>query len=116
MSHIDTRLTLALTVTRGRRAPFTVDPLPDAPTTSAPKPPNPAAVIKAFNEMGVTTEQLELKVGADHEKWTADDVATLAALGKAIKAGATTTFEEFEPVATPSDDGQMAMNTTDEEN
>ncbi|MDD7813659.1 hypothetical protein PP713_13905 [Mycobacterium sp. CSUR Q5927] len=31
MSHIDTRLTLALTVTRGRRAPFTVDPLPDAP-------------------------------------------------------------------------------------
>jgi len=32
LSHIDTRLTLALTVTRGRRAPFTVDPLPDAPT------------------------------------------------------------------------------------
>lgn len=31
MSHIDTRLTLALTVTRGRRAPFTVDPLPDTP-------------------------------------------------------------------------------------
>lgn len=31
MSHIDTRMTLSLTVTRGRRAPFTVDPLPDAP-------------------------------------------------------------------------------------
>ncbi|WAY18428.1 hypothetical protein OF855_24635 [Mycolicibacterium fortuitum] len=31
MSHIDSRLTLALTVTRGRRAPFTVDPLPDVP-------------------------------------------------------------------------------------
>jgi hypothetical protein len=29
MSDIDSRLTLALTVTRGRRAPFTVDPLPD---------------------------------------------------------------------------------------
>ena len=28
MSHIDSRLTIALTVTRGRRAPFTVDPLP----------------------------------------------------------------------------------------
>lgn len=28
MSDIDSRLTLALTVTRGRRAPFTVDPLP----------------------------------------------------------------------------------------
>jgi hypothetical protein len=30
LSHIDKRLTLALTVTRGRRAPFVVDPLPDA--------------------------------------------------------------------------------------
>ncbi|MDJ0454381.1 hypothetical protein [Gordonia amicalis] len=31
LSHIDKRLTLALTVTRGKRAPYTVDPLPDAP-------------------------------------------------------------------------------------
>jgi hypothetical protein len=31
LSHIEARLTLALTVTRGRRAPFVVDPLPDAP-------------------------------------------------------------------------------------
>lgn len=31
LSHIDGRLTMALTVTRGKRAPFTVDPLPDAP-------------------------------------------------------------------------------------
>lgn len=32
MSHIPSRLSLALTVTRGRRAPFVVDPLPDGPT------------------------------------------------------------------------------------
>ncbi|SBS73866.1 conserved hypothetical protein [uncultured Mycobacterium sp.] len=31
MSNIDSRLTLALTITRGKRAPFTVDPLPDEP-------------------------------------------------------------------------------------
>jgi hypothetical protein len=31
MSHIDKRLTLALTTTRGKRAPFVVDPLPDEP-------------------------------------------------------------------------------------
>lgn len=31
LSHIDQRMTLALTVTRGRRAPFTIEPLPDAP-------------------------------------------------------------------------------------
>lgn len=33
MSDIDSRITLALTVTRGKRAPFTVDPLPpESPT------------------------------------------------------------------------------------
>ncbi|HVT98964.1 MAG TPA: hypothetical protein VHE33_15770 [Acidobacteriaceae bacterium] len=31
MSHIDHKLTLALTLTRGKRAPFVVEPLPDAP-------------------------------------------------------------------------------------
>jgi hypothetical protein len=31
LSHISKRLTLALTVTRGKRAPFTVEPLPDVP-------------------------------------------------------------------------------------
>ena len=38
VSHIDKPLTVALTVTRGKRAPFTVQPLPDAPTP----PPIPA--------------------------------------------------------------------------
>lgn len=32
LSHIDERLSVALTVTRGKRAPHTVDPLPDLPT------------------------------------------------------------------------------------
>ena len=31
VSHIDKPITVALTVTRGKRAPFTVQPLPDAP-------------------------------------------------------------------------------------
>jgi hypothetical protein len=34
MSHLDKRVTVPLTVTRGRRAPFTVDPLVDEPSTS----------------------------------------------------------------------------------
>ena len=37
VSHIDKPITVALTVTRGKRAPFTVQPLPDAP----PLPPIP---------------------------------------------------------------------------
>ena len=40
VSHIGKPITVALTVTRGKRAPFTVQPLPDAP---APPP------IPAFN-------------------------------------------------------------------
>lgn len=32
LSHIDNRMSLALTVTRGKKAAHTVDPLPDAPT------------------------------------------------------------------------------------
>ena len=32
LSHIEQRMTLALTVSRGRRAPYTVDLLPDAPS------------------------------------------------------------------------------------
>ena len=37
VSHIDKPITVALTVTRGKRAPFTVQPLPDTP----PVPPIP---------------------------------------------------------------------------
>lgn len=40
LSHIDKRLSIALTVTRGKRALHTVEPLPDtAPSTVAPEPP-----------------------------------------------------------------------------
>lgn len=35
LSHIDKRLSLALTVTRGKRAPHVVEPLPDAPVSPA---------------------------------------------------------------------------------
>ena len=60
--------------------------------------------------MGVTVQQLELRVGADSDKWTAEDIDTLAGIGRAIKAGETTSFEEFEPV-----EEQLPISTTDEE-
>jgi hypothetical protein len=110
MSDIKSRLVLALTVTRGKRAPFVVDPLPDAPPPAS-KQPTPAGIIKAFESFGVTVEQLELRVGADSDKWTADDIAALAALGKAIKAGTTTTFEEFE-TGGAKEAGQQELTAT----
>lgn len=95
MSDIESRLTLALTVTRGKRAPFTVDVLPDAPPP-ATKPPSATGIIAAFDALSVTVEQLETRIGTTHDKWTAEDIASLAALGKALKAGSTTLYEEFE--------------------
>lgn len=110
MSNIPSRLSLALTVTRGRRAPFVVEPLPDVPPTkAAPKPPSAGAIVDAFGALGVTVEQLELRIGADREKWTTDDISTLAALGKSIKAGDTTVYEEFEPQPV-ADQGELTAD------
>ena len=95
LSHIERRLTLTLMVTRGKRAPFTVEPLADGPT-EAPKPPNSTRIIEAFAALNVTAEQLEAKIGRPRTAWTADDIAGLSALGKAIKNGDTTPHEEFE--------------------
>ena len=60
MSHIDKPLTVALTVTRGRRAPFTVKPLKDAPKTpdTAPGPAlDLAPMWAALNDAGFTNPE-----------------------------------------------------------
>lgn len=44
LSHIDARLTLALTTTRGKRAAFTVEPLPDV--VPAVKAPNNSGLVE----------------------------------------------------------------------
>lgn len=106
LSHLEERITLALTVTRGRRAPYVVDPLPDAPPT-ATKSPSPTAIIDAFKALGVTLDQLEARIGSKRDQWTADDVAALATLGKSIKSGDTTVYEEFE---TPAEPEQAALD------
>jgi len=54
MSHIDKRITVALTVTRGKRAPYTVDPLKD--DAPAPAPVNPNADLLA--EIAKLADQL----------------------------------------------------------
>lgn len=105
MSHLpgNKPFSAMLTSTRGRRSRVSVEPLPDEQPAqpATPKAPTGDKIIDAFKALGVTVEQLELRVGTDHEKWTADDIATLAALGKSIKAGDTTVYEEFEQAAEP---------------
>lgn len=63
LSHIEKRLTLALTVTRGKRAPYVVEPLPAGPPV-------------------ITTEQAN-EIAADITK--AADRAELDALGAELK-------------------------------
>lgn len=67
MSHIKSKLTIALTVTRGRRAPFTVEPLADAAawaTIGDEKAAAYAQSIKSATTLG------ELKsIGEDLKTW-----------------------------------------------
>lgn len=98
MSHLPDgkRFSAMLTSSRGRRTRHSVEPLPDAPADKpATKGPTAAGIVKAFESMGVDVAQLEKRLGLAHDGWDATDLETLAALGKAIKAGDTTTFEEF---------------------
>lgn len=65
MSHIDQRLTIPLTVTRGRRAPFTVEPLADGP---------PAITEEAVADFeqaiaNAATEADLAQIGADLKAW-----------------------------------------------
>lgn len=69
LSHIESRLTLHLTVTRGNRAPFTVDPLPDV--APPPQPPISEDMVIEFGERIAAAETVDaLKViGADLKSW-----------------------------------------------
>lgn len=104
MSHLpgNKTFTAMLTSSRGRRTRYTVEPLPDAPAAT-PKPPSADKIIAAFEALGVTLVQLETRLGRARDAWDAADLETLAALGKSIKAGTTTVFEEFEIPAEPQD-------------
>ena len=66
MSHIDKPVTVALTVTRGKRAPFTVEPLPEPERT--PIPDTFVTKVRA----GDLTEQERVKALAYLDKVNAD--------------------------------------------
>lgn len=85
MSHIDKRLTMPLTVTRGKRSPYTVDPLPDA----APAP--QATIDGALNAIRNAPDTTTL-----------DNIQTRAnglGIGEHVKAALDTRRAELE--ATP---------------
>lgn len=106
MSHLDKRLTLALTVTRGKRAPYVVEPLPDGPADGKPLEQRITEMVGAFDGIGVTVEQLEQRFGKKRGKWTAQDVAAAGVVFGSIKRGDAHVADEFAAAAdtTPAAD------------
>jgi hypothetical protein len=84
MSHITKPMTLALTVTRGKRAPFTVQPLPDAPAAE-PDIDYQAEAAAATDITGWRTVWQQAKA-AGHLNEALK--AQLTPIGEALRAGA----------------------------
>lgn len=99
LSHITKPLTLALTITRGKRAPHVVQPLKE----EAPAAVDPSRAIAAFAGIGVEQQQLEAKVGRPAKQWTPADLNVLEATFGAIKRGQTSAAEQFPVAARPED-------------
>ena len=58
MSHLDKRLEIALTVTRGKRAPYVVEPLPDSePTSPAVSTDTLAELTSMFRRKGIPEDK-----------------------------------------------------------
>lgn len=112
LSHIGKSLTIPLMVTRGKRAPYTVDPLPDAPTSISAE-----AVAEFEQRIGAASTAEELAaIGADlkscdlgtnrkrlQEAWGArrSAIAHQAASVEGSDAAAAPAASEFEPEPEP---------------
>ena len=88
MSHLDSRMTLALTVTRGKRAPFTVDPLPDAPAAitddEVNEYENQIALVDTLDDLKALYEQLKsIELGSHRAALTAAVTARKAEIENA---------------------------------
>jgi hypothetical protein len=61
------------------------------------------AFVRKFAKLGVTVQQLEVKLDKLQSDWTPMDLATLEAIGMSIGAGETSVADEFDPIeAKPS--------------
>lgn len=98
MTGIDKRLSIALTVTRGKRAPYVVEPLANTAPTSAVQA-NPVDVlVNAFDALGVTATQLESWLALPVAEWTDKSLASLRTLGGEIQRGEKIVADEFAEV------------------
>lgn len=93
MSDIDKKLTLALTITRGKRKPYVVEPLPDALPVITPEQADDiiASIEATTDRAGLDAVSKELKsfnLGAHRERIGAAGKAKAAELAKATEPSA----------------------------
>ncbi len=62
-----------------------------------PLPQRISSIIKAFDDLDVTVDQLERRIGRPNAKWTARDVGQLTIIGGSLKRGEVRKEEEFPP-------------------
>lgn len=99
LSHLTKPLTLALTVTRGKRAPHVIQPLQE----EAPTRVDHSRAIGAFDGIGVTEGRLVARIGREVKDWTPRDLASLQAAFLSIKNGRSTVEEQFPAAEHPRD-------------
>ncbi|MEU8525301.1 hypothetical protein AB0C77_06810 [Streptomyces sp. NPDC048629] len=63
-----------------------------------------ADALRLFAEIGVTTDQIETKLGRPSEKWIEHDVAQLVVIYKSIQRGEVSMEDEFPPQRVTADE------------
>lgn len=118
ISHVDgieKTLTLALTVTRGKRSPYVVQPLPKAEAAALPTD-RIGKMIAAFAAQQVDLDRLEAKVGKPRAEWTDTDVTTAGGWYKAITKDGADVDELFpDPDVTVPDQTTLPEDWTEEQ-
>lgn len=73
-----------------------------------------ADAVKRFEELGITSEQMEQKLGRPNARWTEHDVAQLVVVYKSLQRGEVTAEDEFPPPrVTAADLGPMLPDDPD---
>jgi hypothetical protein len=110
MSHLDKPKTIPLLVTRGKSAPYKVQPLSGDAPQSPPKTAEPPlaqridAAVTSFGHGGVTPEQLEQRVGRPRSEWTAQDLADLQVLFESLQRREISKADAFPAETVTTDD------------
>lgn len=116
VSDITKPITLALTVTRGKRAPHVIQPLREAARPAQPtqppaqqqgQPDRRAQAVAAFAGLGVSEAQLVSRVGKPVGEWTPDDLQSLLAVFGELRADPASMAQHF-PTEAPAEQREQS--------